>query len=125
MNFVTVEDIQPGAEFYEVFAPFGREPELMKETIVCNGEPFRGTWSSEKDLVDVSVGPNHWSIKLAIAQDMEKRRDIRSLYDLHIFKTNKVYNHTRWFHTKEEAEEWIDMIKFAQNVPGLVTGPSV
>lgn len=100
---VTLEDIQPGAEFYSVFCIAGR-PSFDLRHVVCDSGPIQ--WSdafTEKDCV-----------KISFMNGDELRSDIRSLVDLHIIRHGRQlkasYNLHRLFHTKDDAYNYIGSI---------------
>ncbi|QPI14019.1 hypothetical protein MYO4S_00268 [Serratia phage 4S] len=101
---VTIEDIQPGAEFYSVFCIGGWVDEEIRH-LVCNTGPI--TWSeshTEKDCV-----------RFSYMRANELKTSISSLIDLHIIRKGAQlecsYNLHRWFHTKEDAELYIESIQ--------------
>lgn len=119
INYVKIEDIQPGAEFYEVFCVNGERPTIKAKTLVCNSGPIPYHYididgkkvesSSDKSAryVDVSFG--------------DGTRSVVSLRDRHIvfdaigtsedYAEGKVYNFHRWFKTIDDAQEFCGMIR--------------
>lgn len=114
IKYVTIADIQPSAEFFEVLCPTPKStPILEPSTVVCNSFPIEGRYHrGAKAWVDISVGTNHWRKKLSLCHDNENGRDLASLIDAHVIRRSDTsYNFNRWFHTQEDALAWCNMVK--------------
>lgn len=115
-NHVTLNDFQPGAEFYSVFCigncrrvARAMDAHIEKGTIVCNSGVIYGTKASP-DYVHIDAS---YSRENRDTPYYGARRTV-SLRDLHVPEVvgeGITYNFHRFFKTLEDCESWIKEIE--------------
>ena len=104
-NRVTLEDIQPGAEFHYVFCVRGERPHTG--TVVCNAAVIQD--ERGKHWADVSMPVDHPLYTFCYSHLGEKQgRHKFSMLDMNVEPNMpKVYNLHRWFLDKESADNFV------------------
>ena len=110
---VTLEDIQPGAEFYTVMGgKTGQNAYVCKNTVVLNSFPTYWSLHADGDYED--DGDHSW-VNYSSLSNGKIVNNCVSLRDKHVIRTEKSekmsYNFNRWFHTAEDADMFLQQIQ--------------